>query len=151
MRAVPAVGATRRERTERAARGTAVVVAALAAALALGACTHAAGALPEDGATPRQVLDAYLLALQAGDCATTHAYAVDTFLTDGELCGHVNVLSYRSNAYTSQPSADQVELATTLTIKGGDQSLQDGDHLWFYTLRRQPTGAWRLSAGGSGP
>ena len=83
----------------------------LAAALALGACTHVAGALPEDGATPRQVLDAYLLALQAGDCATTHAYAVDRFLTDGELCGHVNVLSYRSDAYTSQPSADQVELA----------------------------------------
>ena len=42
-------------------------------------------------------------------------------------------------------------LAATLTIKGGDESLQDGDHLWFYTLRRQPTGAWRLSAGGSGP
>ena len=123
----------------------------LAAALALGACTHAAGALPEDGATPRQVLDAYLLALQAGDCATTQAYAVDRFPTDGELCGHVNVLSYRSDAYTSKPSADQVELAATLTIKGGDQSLQDGDHLWFYTLRRQPTGAWRLSAGGSGP
>ena len=97
------------------------------------------------------MLDAYLLALQAGDCATTHAYAVDRFLTDGELCGQVNVLSYRSDDYTSQASADEVVLAATLTIKGGDQSLQDGDHLWFYTLRRQPTGAWRLSAAGSGP
>ena len=162
MRVVPAVGATRRERAERAARGaaaapgaaargSAVAAVGLAAALALGACTHAAGALPEDGATPRQVLDAYLLALQAGDCATTHEYAVDRFLTDGELCGHVNVLSYRGDAYKAQPSADQVELAATLTMKGGDQSLQDGDHLWFYTLHRQPTGAWRLSAGGSGP
>jgi len=128
-----------------------VAAVGLAAALALGACTHAAAALPEDGATPRQVLDAYLLALQAGDCATTHAYAVDRFLTDGELCGHVNVLSYRSDAYTSKPSAEEVVLAATLTIKGGDQSRQDGDHLWFYTLRRQPTGAWRLSAGRSGP
>ena len=130
-----------------------VAMAAMAATgcALLSGCTHDPKPLPPKEATPRQVLDAYLLALQAGDCATTHAYAVDTFLTDGELCGHVNVLSYRSNAYTSQPSADQVELATTLTIKGGDQSLQDGDHLWFYTLRRQPTGAWRLSAGGSGP
>jgi hypothetical protein len=128
-----------------------VVVAALVAVIGLGACTHVARSLPADGATPRQVLDAYLLALQASDCATTHAYAVDRFLTDGELCGHTNVLSYRSDDYTSKPSADQVVLAATLTTKGGDQSLQDGDHLWFYTLRRQPTGAWRLSAGGSGP
>ena len=120
-------------------------------AFSLGACTHLAGAIAEDSATPRQVLDAYLLALQAGNCSTTHEYAVDRFLTDGELCGHVNVLSYRSDSYTAQPSPDEVVLAATLTIKGGDQSLQDGDHLWFYTLRRQPTGAWRLSAGGSGP
>ncbi len=127
-----------------------MIAVVLAVALGLGACTHVARAIPADSATPRQVLDAYLLALQAGDCATTHEYAVDQFLTDGELCGHVNVLSYRSDAYRSE-ATDQVELAATLTIKGGDQSLQDGDHLWFYTLRRQPTGAWRLSAGGSGP
>lgn len=128
-----------------------MVAMGLAAAFGLGACTDVPKALPAAGATPRQVLDAYLLALQAGDCATTHAYAVDRFLTNGELCGHVDVLSYRSDSYRSDASPDQVVLAATLTIKNGDQSLQDGDHLWFYTLRRQPTGAWRLSAGGSGP
>jgi hypothetical protein len=126
-------------------------VAGLVLASGLGACTHVVGALPAVGATPHQVLDAYLLALQAGDCATTHEYAVDRFLTNGELCGHVDVLSYRGDAYQAQPRADEVVLAATLTIKGGDQSVQDGDHLWFYTLRRQPTGAWRLSAAGSGP
>jgi hypothetical protein len=26
----------------------------------------------------------------------------------------------------------------------------DRDHRWFYTLRRQPNGAWRLSQAGSG-
>ena len=146
MRAAP-----RAPRAQGIARGAGAVAVALATLGGLAACTDAPKSLPSAGATPRQVLDAYLLALQAGDCATTHAYAVDRFLTDGELCGRVNVSAYRTNAYTSQPSADQVVLATTLTIKGGDQSLQDGDHLWFYTLRRQPTGAWRLSAGGSGP
>ena len=111
----------------------------LAAALALGACTHVAGALPEDGATPRQVLDAYLLALQAGDCATTHAYAVDAFLTDGELCGHVNVALLPERRLHAKPSPTRSCSPPQLTIKDGDQSLPDGDHLWFSTLRRQPT------------
>jgi hypothetical protein len=124
---------------------------ALSTVVVLSGCSHAAKPLPSAGATPRQVLDAYLLALQAGDCATTHEYAVDRFLTDGELCGRVNVLAYRTDAYRAQPSPNEVVLAETLTIKDGDQSLPDGDHEWFYTLRRQPSGAWRLSAAGSGP
>ena len=117
----------------------------------LAACSTAPKSLTSPGATPRQVLDAYLLALQAGDCATSNAYAVDQFLSDGELCGRVNVEAYRADTYQSHPSADRVVLAATLTLKGGDDSLRDGDHLWFYTLRRQPSGAWRLSAAGSGP
>ena len=97
------------------------------------------------------MLDAYLLALQAGDCGTTHEYAVDQFVTTGDLCGKVNVLSYRNDSYHTQPAADQVVLADTLTVRGGDQSLPDGDHLLFFTLRQQPNGAWRISAAGSGP
>lgn len=124
---------------------------ALTTLVGLAACTHAPKSLPAAGATPRQVLDAYLLALQAGDCATANAYAVDRFVADGELCGRVNVLAYRTEAYRTQPSPDEVVLAETLTIKDGDESLPDGDHEWFYTLRRQPSGAWRLSAAGSGP
>lgn len=123
----------------------------LVALCGLAACTRAPKSLPAAGATPRQVLDAYLLALQAGDCATANAYAVDRFLADGELCGRVNVLAYRSDAYRAQASPDEVVLAETLTIKGGDESLPDGAHEWFYTLRRQPSGAWRLSTAGSGP
>ena len=93
---------------------------ALIAATGLAACTNVPKPPPAAGATPRQVLDAYLLALQAGDCATTHEYAVDRFLTDGELCGHVEVQSYRSDAYRSQADPDEVVLAATLTIKHGD-------------------------------
>jgi hypothetical protein len=44
-----------------------------------------------------------------------------------------------------------VVLADTLIVTGGEQSLPDGDHLWFCTLRQQPGGAWRISVGGSGP
>ena len=97
------------------------------------------------------MLDAYLLALQAGDCETTHGYAVDRFLTDGELCGHVDVESYRSETYQSQPGPGEVVLAGTLAVRHGDASVPDGDHRWFYTLRRQPNGACRLSQAGSGP
>jgi hypothetical protein len=130
-----------------------VAITAVVSALCLVAagCTHEPKPLPPNGATPRQVLDAYLLALQAGDCGTTHEYAVDRFLADGELCGRVNVLAYRTDAYHAQPEADEVVLADTLTVRGGDQNLPDGDHLWYYTLRQQPNGAWRISAGGSTP
>ncbi len=138
-------------RAHRAARGAAAAALALAALVGLAACTDAPKPLPSASATPRQVLDAYLLALQAGDCTTANAYAVDRFLADGELCGRANVLAYRTEGYRAQPSADKVVLAETLTIKDGGQSLPDGDHEWFYTLRRQPSGAWRLSAAGSGP
>ena len=146
MRAAP-----RAPRAQGIARSAGAVAVALATLVGLAACSDAPKSLPSAGATPRQVLEAYLLALQAGDCATTHAYAVDRFLTDGELCGRVNVLAYRTDPYRAQPTPDEVVLAERLTIKDGDQSLPDGDHQWFYTLRRQPSGAWRLSAAGSGP
>jgi len=128
----------------------ATVAAAATGCALLAGCTRDPKPLPPKEATPRQVLDAYLLALQAGDCGTTHEFAVDGFLTDGDLCGRVNVLSYRNDGYRSPPSPDEVVLADTLTVRGGDQSLSDGDHLWFYTLRQQPDGAWRISAAGSG-
>ena len=86
------------------ARSAAAAAVALTTLVGLAACTHAPKSLPSAGATPRQVLDAYLLALQAGDCATANAYAVDRFLADGELCGRVNVLAYRTDPYRAQPS-----------------------------------------------
>ena len=40
--------------------------------------------------------------------------------------------------------------STVLTTAGGDDSMPDGDHVWFYSLKRQLAGVWRLIAGGSG-
>ena len=103
-------------------------------------------------AAPRQVLDAYLLALQEGDCASTRAYAVDRFRTDGELCGHVTVTAHGPYNFERRPSADEAQLAEILTVSGGDPAaMPDGERYWFSTLSRQPDGAWRLSSGGSGP
>ena len=65
------------------------------------------------------MLDAYLLALQTGDCSTTQEYAVDQFRTDGDLCGKANVLSYRNDSYHVQRAVDEVVLADTLTARGG--------------------------------
>jgi len=44
---------------------------------------------------------------------------------------------------------------TTASLSQLDPALLDSSQSlgasWFYTLRRQPSGAWRLSAAGSGP
>lgn len=50
------------------------------------------------------------------------------------------------------PISDEVVFATTLTTGGStDGSVPASDITWFYTLDRQPDGAWRISSGGSGP
>jgi hypothetical protein len=43
------------------------------------------------------------------------------------------------------PPPGEVVLATTLTVRHGDDSVPDGDHRWFYTLRCEPNDASRLS------
>ena len=46
-----------------------------------------------------------------------------------------------------------MEYSTTLTITrgSGDGSVAAGERIWFYQLDQQPSGAWRLTGGGSGP
>lgn len=118
-------------------------------AVALVACTPTA--LPPSSASARQVLDAYLGALRAGDCATARALATGSMTSsNGDLCGQVHVSATRVEG---EPAGGPGELTfmTMLTISGADQSMHDGDNTWFYSLKQQADGAWRLVGGGSGP
>lgn len=111
-------------------------------------------AVPPDSSPPDVVLNAYLVALERGDCATAHALATSTFVVgDGELCGAVVVSAYTPLTTAATPFAGEVEYSTTLTITrgSGDGSVGAGERIWFYQLDQQPGGAWRLTGGGSGP
>ncbi len=119
--------------------------------------THTSGSgsnptgLPSKDAAPAEVLGAYLRALKTGDCNTAHALTTSTFaFGNGELCGHIKVKSYTPVGNPATPG-DQAIFSTNLITEGGDASMPDGLHTWFYTLTRQADGAWRLVGGGSGP
>ena len=70
---------------------------------------------------------------------------------NGELCGHLTVRANTPPGTPAEPGDGEVIFSTVLTTEGGDDSMPDGDHIWFYSLKRQPAGTWRLIAGGSGP
>ena len=61
----------------------------LGIALATGGITACGSpAVPPDSSPPDVVLNAYLAALERGDCATAHALATSAFVVgNGELCG----------------------------------------------------------------
>ena len=98
------------------------------------------------------MLEAYLEALVAGDCTTTRALSTDAGRQgNGDLCGGVRVSAYRIAGEPATPNDHEVVFGTTVQTTGGDVSLPDGPHTWFYDLVRQPDGAWRIAGGGSGP
>jgi hypothetical protein len=98
------------------------------------------------------VLGAYLTALRAGDCDTARALTMSTFVVgNGELCGALHVSAFSSLTGPATPDDREVVFATTLTTNGDGASIPAGDITWFYALDQQPSGAWRLAGGGSGP
>jgi hypothetical protein len=121
-------------------------------AAALAACAGSSF-VPPDSAEPAVVLAVYLRALQAGDCTAGRALGTATFrVGNGELCGATTVTAIRVTGDPATPSGDEVVFATVLTTTGTrDRSVRAGDTIWFYSLDRQPNGAWRLAGGGTGP
>ena len=130
-------------------------LALLVAVAACGAPVDSGSALqvPPDSAPPDVVLQAYLRALLAGDCATVSQLAAATFHKgNGELCGSVRVSAARIDGPPATPTATEDVFGTTITTNGSpDGSIQPGETIWFYDLIRQPNGAWRIAGGGTGP
>ena len=109
-------------------------------------------ALPSAGADARTVLSVYLEALKAGDCTTASQLATSTFrFGNGELCGHLKVWSYTDPGQPALPSNGEAIFSTELYVSGGDGSMNNGKNTWFYDLKQQTDGQWRLVGGGSGP
>jgi ketosteroid isomerase-like protein len=108
--------------------------------------------LPSAGADARTVLSVYLKALKAGDCQTARQLTTSTFsVGNGELCGALKVLSYTEPGQAALPGNGEAIFPVELTVTGGDGSLRQGENTWFYDLKQQPDGQWRLVGGGSGP
>jgi hypothetical protein len=127
---------------------------AVSAALAFLVAGCATFTPPATSAAPEVVLQAYLDALVHGDCSAGKALGSAQFIQvgGGELCGATKVKSFRIDAAAPSPFSDEVVYATTLVTTGSDDaSVQPGTLTWFYDLKLQPDGAWRLVGGGSGP
>ena len=107
--------------------------------------------VPPEDAPPLAVLNAYLGAWRAGDCATSQVLETPSYAaSQAGKCGQVEVTTYQIDPNPATPTADWAEFSATVTQKGGDETL-DGTHTLFFGLLRQPTGAWRVSDVGTGP
>lgn len=107
---------------------------------------------PPDSAPADVVLAIYLDALVAGDCAMARALSTESFAGNGDLCGVVRFTSASPEGHPATlPSGREVVYAVDATTAGGDETMPDGEHIRFFSLRLQPNGAWRIAGGGSGP
>lgn len=123
------------------------------AVLIVTACSRPAFSLPPDSAPAEVVVATYLRALMVGDCTAGKLLGTATFRPgNGELCGATTVSSFTIEGPAPDPSATEWVFATTLVTTGtADGSVQAGNTTWFYDLKREPDGPWRLVGGGSGP
>lgn len=123
-----------------------------AVVLMLAGCAGTPAPLPPDSASPAVVLGAYLTLLQAGNCDRASALATPGS-SDGthDYCDLMRVTGFDLASEPAQINADEVEFSLVLGTSGGDETVPDGSHAWFFALVRQPGGAWRVNGGGSGP
>jgi hypothetical protein len=111
--------------------------------------------MPPEDATPDQVVQAYADAVHAGDCQTAKAL-VDH--ARQSWCGSVDITALTVSGRTQERKETELgdgpmieRVWVTLTSRGGDVSLPDGDHAWSYLLDRTgPHGAWRIYDQGMG-
>jgi hypothetical protein len=129
----------------------------VAAGILLAACNATSHvSLPPEPASPRTVLLAYLDALVAGDCATARALATSGLVAypGGIWCDSPRVIGYTAPAPSDQPGGDptaELVYRIEINVVEGDISLPDGWRVWFFDLKHQPDGTWRVSSTGSGP
>jgi hypothetical protein len=129
------------------------VLAVLALAVIVGGCGGSSLTAPPDSASARTVLETYLQSLVAGDCTGGRVLGTAAFVRgNGDLCGGTSVTAWTINKGFEGSTPAETEFNTTLTTTGtGDGTVPAGDVTWFFVLRQQPNGAWRLVGGGTGP
>ena len=109
----------------------------------------AALTIPPDSAPPAIVLDAYLRALQAGDCGTASQLTMPLVLGKDyiDLCAVTRVTAFAIPGDPVVVNFDTVRLTATIRITGVPPSISAGQITWFYSLQRQTSGAWRVIDG----
>ena len=106
-------------------------------------------------ATPEQVVRAYADAVHAGDCTTAEALVADP---SQSWCGNVDITALTVTGTTQERKATETgdgpmitRVWVSITPKGGDGSMPDGEQPWSYLLDRTgPSGAWRIYDQGLG-
>jgi len=126
--------------------------ALLLVAVVFAGCTQSTLVVP-GALDPRANLRLYLDAVVAGNCDAARAMTTASFTVgNGDLCGITRIMAYSIADQPARPNDNEVVYAATITTAGGDASMPDGPHTWFYTLTRLATnGEWRISGGGTGP
>lgn len=130
---------------------------AVSAALGLvtGSCAIAHVPVPPNEATTEVVVQAYADAVHARDCTTAAALVSDKAQS---WCGTIDITGMTVTETTQerrQTATGEGHLIERVwvrfTLRGGDVSLPDGDHVWSYLLDRTgPRGAWRIYGQGLG-
>jgi hypothetical protein len=125
---------------------------ACAVLIVAAGCGGSPVVLPPDSATPAVVLDAYLTAIQSGNCGGARALATQDFAEETlGYCSAVRVTGFRVLSEPAQVNDHEVVFSLALITSGGGYEIPDGSHTWFFTLVRQAGGPWRVHGGGTGP
>lgn len=126
-----------------------VAVTALVAALAVWVSSH----MPDDDASPEQVVLAYANALHWRDCITAARLAPN----DGRTWCGTDITDVRvthsgmDRRDRGDGARDYYVVDVQMNLKFTDGSLNDGPNGWGYTLDRVgPNGAWRIVGQGNG-
>jgi hypothetical protein len=115
-----------------------------------GCSTMVSVALPSDAAPPDVVLVSYLSALARGDCATARALSTPAFANTGPWCFAPHVAAFSQPGFGYQ-GENEAGYSAQITTEWDNGSVRDGEHTWFYRLRRDPGAPWRVADVGSGP
>jgi len=132
--------------------GVAILLAGIAGLAAIGpqpSPSPAAATIPPDTALPAVVLDAYLRALEAGDCDTARALTDPPFYSPSmiDLCGLTGVTRFSIEGDPVIVSPIMVRLRASMTITGM-RAIPAGEISFTYFLQQVRSGAWRIVDGG---
>jgi hypothetical protein len=105
--------------------------------------------IPPDSAPPTVVLDAYLRALQAGDCRTVSQLTNPLVLNREyiDLCAVTRVTDFSILGNPVVVDPETVRLSATITITGTAKGVLPGDITETFFVQQQPSGAWRIIQG----
>ncbi|ROS74339.1 hypothetical protein [Cellulomonas sp. PhB143] len=154
------VTAPRRVAPPRATRAVALRLAGVgvivAGALWWHAATHEDVPLPPEGASPEEVVGAYVAAINGRDRETLRALSTPATAEQSEVWvgTRIDDLTFlpRDDAASPGPEETSADVPVTFVIRHGDASMTEGETTgWTYLLVRDAaTGRWLVQDQGQG-